>query len=449
MVRMIDRARFWRPTPFGLSLSKHVLSGCRRQAEGAAPFAPSSPKGQGWPSTGSARTVLVGLALFVSAPLPAQIAAPPARLPLPAQPAPKPTVLTPNYTDDSNWLCLPSRDDPCSAPLATTALNPNGYGSTGQVRPAAKPAADCFYIYPTVSRDRGLNSDLIAGLEEKGTAATQFARFGTVCRTFAPIYRSVTLGALPLAFAGQNLQPNFDTAYGDVLAAWRDFQSRRAKDRPFVIIAHSQGSIHATRLIQQEIEGKPVAKSMLSAILLGWPVEVPPGKLVGGSFKSTPLCSRNGQTGCVLTYMSFRAESPPAAGSFLGRATRPGMTAGCTNPAALGGDRPAPLDSYWFALAPSGGGEPVSWSSSGPPATPFLRTEGLAIGQCVHQGQAGYLSIRVNADPTDARTDRIPGDVYIAGQRNAGWGLHVADMNLAQGDLVRLVEAQVRAYRAQ
>jgi hypothetical protein len=355
------------------------------------------------------------------------------------------TSLAPNYADDTNWLCLPGRDDPCSAPLATTALNENGYGSTGRVTPAKNPPADCFYVYPTVSRDRGLNSDLLPGLEERAAVTSQLARFASACRTFAPVYRSVTLGALPLAFAGTNLQPNFDIAYGDVLAAWREFQGRRARNRPFVIIGHSQGSIHAMRLISQEIEGKPIATRMLSAILLGWPVEVPQGKLVGGSFKSTPLCSKVGQTGCVLTYMSFRAESPPAAGSFLGRATRPGMTAGCTNPAALGSDRIAPLDSYWSALVPAQGPQPIIWSSKGPPPSPYLRTQGLATGQCAQDGQAGYLAVRVDADPRDARTDRIPGDVYLGGQLNHGWGLHIADMSLAQGDLVRLVEAQAQA----
>lgn len=362
-------------------------------------------------------------------------------------PAQRVQTLAPNYADDTNWLCLPGRDDPCSAPLATTALNPNGYGSPRQVAPVKNPPADCFYLYPTVSRDRGINSDLLPGPEERAAATSQFARFATVCRPFAPVYRSVTLGALPLAFAGTNLQPNFDTAYADVLAAWRDFQARRNKGRPFVIVSHSQGTIHAIRLIGQEIEGKPAAKRMLSAILLGWPIEVPQGKLAGGSFKSTPLCTRTGQTGCVLTYQSFRAESPPTASALFGRTSRPGMSVGCTNPAALGSDRTAPLDSYWFALAPQQGGQPIAWSGSGPPPTPFVRTEGLASGQCVQDGQAGYLAIRVDADPKDARTDRIPGDVYMAGQVNPGWGLHIADMALGQGDLIRLVGEQARAYR--
>jgi DUF3089 family protein len=356
-------------------------------------------------------------------------------------------VAGPDYAQDSAWICLPGRQDACSQPLATTALNANGYGSTGAAVPDKAARVDCFYVYPTVSRDAGLNSDLVAGIEEHGAAAVQLGRFGSVCRTFAPLYRQVTLAALPRAFAGEDLSGNFATAYGDVLAAWKDFLVHRNADRPFVLIGHSQGSVHLLKLLAEEVEGKPIAKRMLSAILLGWPVEVPEGKLVGGSLKSTPLCTKLGETGCVVTYMSFHAGSPPAVDAFLGRAAREGMTAGCTNPAALGGGS-APLDSYWFTLAPpQAGAEPVAWSSQGAPPTPFLRTEGLVTAACVHQGKSGYLAVAVNADPADARTDRIPGDVYVMGQLNPGWGLHVADMDLAQGDLIRLVEAQAAAKR--
>ena len=353
----------------------------------------------------------------------------------------------PDYAQDSAWICLPGRQDACGLPLATTALNPNGYGSTGAVVPNKDAAVDCFYVYPTISRDTGLNSDLTPGIEENGAAAVQLARFGSVCRTYAPIYRQVTLAALPRAFAGEDLSASFATAYGDVLAAWKDFLAHRSKDRPFVLIGHSQGSIHLLKLLAEEIEGRPEAKRMLSAILLGWPVEVPEGKLVGGSLKSTPLCSKVGETGCVITYMTFRAAAPPPPDAFLGRAARAGMTAGCTNPAALAGGG-AKLDSYWFTMAPpQQGAEPVVWSSQGAPATPFLRTEGLVTGECRHSGQAGWLAVAENADPADTRTDRIPGDVYVMGKLNPGWGLHLVDMNVAQGDLIRLVEAQAAAKR--
>lgn len=351
----------------------------------------------------------------------------------------------PHYERDSTWLCLPGRADTCGGPLATTALDAKGYGSTGDVPANQAAAIDCFYVYPTISRDPGLNSDLVPGLEENATAAVQLARFRSVCRTFAPLYRQVTLAALPRAFAGEDLSANFATAYGDVLAAWKDFLAHRNAGRPFVLIGHSQGAIHLLRLLAEEIEGKPEAKRMLSAIILGWPVEVPEGKSVGGSLKSTPLCTKAGETGCVITYMTFRAAAPPPADAFLGRAAKAGMTAGCTNPAALGGGR-AKLDSHWFTLSPAqAGAEPVVWSSRGDPPTPFLRTEGLVTAECRHSGQAGWLAVTENAGPGDARTDRIPGDVYVMGKLNPGWGLHLIDVNVAQGDLVRLVEAQAAA----
>jgi hypothetical protein len=351
----------------------------------------------------------------------------------------------PDYSSEASWLCLPGRSDVCAQPLPTTALNANGYGSTGAVRPASDPPIDCFYIYPTVSRDPGANSDLQAGPEETAVAMVQFARFGSVCRTFAPLYRQATLTALLGSMSGTgNPARSLGLAYQDVVAAWRHYLQNHNRGRPFVLIGHSQGTIHLSQLLAREIEGRPEAARMLSALLIGFNVEVPEGRDVGGTFARTPLCRSPGQTGCVVTFVSFRASNPPPEGALFGRAARPGMTVACTNPAALRGGSAA-LDSYWYA-GPSvtATQNPIDWSSQGAPPTPFLRTEGLASAACVNRGPVGYLSVLVNADPSDARTDRIPGDVVI-GRLLPGWGLHLADMNLAMGDLLALVEAQGRA----
>jgi hypothetical protein len=358
-----------------------------------------------------------------------------------------PVSQTPDYTQDSAWLCLPGRADACGAPLATAALNANGYGSVGQVLPASNPPIDCFYVYPTISRDTGMNSDLLAGPEEQAVASIQFARFASICRPFAPIYRQGTLASITASLAGGDPLPIIALAYGDVVAAWRHYLQNHNQGRPFVLIGHSQGTIHLTQLLAREIEGTPAADRMLSALLIGYNVEVPEGEVVGGTFARTPLCTRPGQTGCVITYVSFRAASPPPEVSRFGRASAPGRTVACTNPAALGRSDAAPLDSYWYS-GPSitATQNPIAWSSEGEPPAPFLRTEGLVTGQCVNQGTAGYLAVTVNADPGDPRTDRIPGDVMIGGQVQSAWGLHLADMNLAMGDLLRAVEAQRDAY---
>ena len=377
------------------------------------------------------KRLLFALGLMAAAPAAAQ--------------APETAPAAPDYAQDSSWLCRPGREDPCSRPLPTVALNANGYGSIGQVTPAQDPPIDCFYVYPTVSRDPGLNSDMTPGVEEQGTTFVQFARFASLCRTYAPIYRQVTLAALPRALAGQDVTANGNLAYGDVLAAWRHYLEHDNQGRPFVLIGHSQGTIHLIRLLAEEIESGPAAARMLSALLIGYAVEVPEGRLVGGSLQRTPLCTRLGETGCVVTFMSFRANVPPPANALMGRATRPGMTAGCVNPAALGGGR-APLDSYWFARPSQFGGRDIAWSTEGAPSVPFIRTEGLVTAECVHQGPLGYLAVAVNADPNDARTDEIPGDVMIFGMIQPGWGLHLGDVKMAMGDLMHVVEAQRDAW---
>jgi hypothetical protein len=354
----------------------------------------------------------------------------------------------PDYADPGNWLCIPGRIDPCGAPLPTTALNANGYGSTGLVRPAEAPQVDCFYVYPTVSRDPSLNSNLEAGPEEIAAVSVQFARFSTVCRTFAPLYRQMTLAAIGRAVAGENVLANFALAYGDVLAAWRHYLQHNNQGRPFVLIGHSQGTIHLTQLLAREIEGRPEAELMLSAMLIGYNIEVPEGRLVGGTFSRTPLCTRTGQTGCVISYVSFRATNPPPAGALFGRAVGAGMTVACTNPAAIDRTGSTSMDSYWYAGG-SAAREPstIRWSSQGNPPTPFVRTEGLVSGSCVNRGNVGYLSLMVNADPADVRTDEIAGDVLIGGQLQPGWGMHLADVSVAQGDLIRLIEEQAAAFR--
>ena len=357
---------------------------------------------------------------------------------VPAAAQAQPATAAVDYSKPSSWLCLPGRKDACSTPLATTALNPNGYGST-RLSPLAKdPPLDCFYVYPTVSSDQGLNSDL-AVREETGAIQSQFARFAGVCRTFAPVYRQMTLGAVAAAATGADVTEAAKLAFGDVRSAWNHYLRNHNKGRPFVLIGHSQGSLMLQQLIKQEIEGKPVASRMKLAILPGYNLLVPDGKRAGGTLKSTPICASPAETGCVLTWVSFREKNVPPAGAIFGRAP-PGMTVACTNPARPGSTQWETLDSYWntrWSLPVAGG--PIRWSSEGPAPSLFVRTQGLVSGRCVNNGPLGYLSIRVHADPKDKRTDRIYGEVGLLGMFIPGWGMHLADVAAVQGDLIRRV----------
>jgi hypothetical protein len=370
--------------------------------------------------------LVTALALIAAAPAPAQPAAPRA----------------PNYTNDSTWLCLPGRADICSTPLATTALSANGYGSNGKSEVAKDPPLDCFYVYPTVSNDQAMNSDLNPGREEKIATEAQFARFASVCRTYAPIYRQMTVAAVAAYAAGGDISQAAAIAYRDVLAAWRNYLATRNQGRPFVLIGHSQGSLMLQQLIAREIENKPaIAGRMKLAIIPGFDVLVPQGRLVGGTFKKTPLCSREGETDCVMTWTSFREKNVPPRNALFGVADKAGMTVGCVNPARPGSRDWVKLDSYWYAHSsyPVPGG-PIQWSSEGAPPTPYLRTEGLVSGKCINDGQRGYLWIHTNSKAGEKWTDHIGGEVGMLGMFLPGWGMHLADVAEAQGDLIRQVE---------
>jgi hypothetical protein len=253
----------------------------------------------------------------------------------------------------------------------------------------------------------------------------------------------MTLTAVAAYSAGADISDAAALAYRDVVSAWRNYLATRNDGRPFVLIGHSQGSFMLQQLIAREIENNPaVAARMKLAIIPGFNVLVPQGKLVGGTFKKTPLCSREGETACVIAWSGFREKNVPPDGAMFGIADQPGMTVGCVNPARPGSRDWVPLDSYWYARSsyPVPGG-PITWSTEGPPKTPYVRTEGLASAKCINDGPRGYLWIRTNHNPGDKRTERIGGEVSVLGMFLPGWGMHLSDVSEAQGDLIRDVEA--------
>lgn len=87
------------------------------------------------------------------------------------------------------------------------------------------------------------------------------------------------------------------------------------------------------------------------------------------------------------------------------------------------------------------------WSKSGTPKTAFVTLPGLLTTQCASTGGANYLSVHVDADPADPRTDDVPGDIAVGKTVLADWGLHLIDVSLANDDLVGLVPQQLAAWK--
>tara|TARA_R100001039_G_C1853932_1_gene115513 strand:- start:6622 stop:7803 length:1182 start_codon:yes stop_codon:yes gene_type:complete len=355
-----------------------------------------------------------------------------------------------DYANTSNWLCRPGNPRACEVDMSTTVVRADGSVRLEPWSDDPFAPVDCFYVYPTVSQDTTANSDLIAGPEEYNVVRSQFARMGSHCRTFAPLYRQVTLTALRAGMSGNtDLRPDRELGYQDVVDAWNYYLENDNDGRGVVLVGHSQGAGVLTRLIINEIEGKDIQQQIISAMLLGTTIQVPEGDVVGGTFEHMPLCESGDQTGCIVTYASYRASNPPPANALFGRNGN-GTVSACTNPAQLANDTDE-LDAYLSNVAPEGfsAAEPARWTSTGANiTTPFVSVPGLLSAECVSNDQFSYLEITVNADPDDPRTDTLSGDVMNPdGSINEDWGLHLIDVNAAMGDLVELVSKQAQAYR--
>ena len=203
---------------------------------------------------------------------------------------------TPNYSDPAAWTALPERSD--AADVAPVGLRGIDQSSA---------PVDVFYVHPTsyVGSDwNGPVDDpaLNADTDELATRI-QASAFNGCCAVHGPRYRQSHGDAF--------LRPSPDgdaaleLAYGDVREAFRYFLAHRSRGRPFILAGHSQGSVLASRLLQEEIANTALKDRLVAAYLIGAPIHV-------GSELAVPACSTAEDNGCLV---SWNARGPRFAGS--------------------------------------------------------------------------------------------------------------------------------------
>jgi hypothetical protein len=342
------------------------------------------------------------------------------------------------YADPSQWLCgAGAPKDYCLDTLTATSVLTDGTQAPASIPAASSPAVDCFYVYPSVDpTDAPGNIDVAANLSNiLDPVREQAAPFRQVCTVFAPLYRQATYKS----YFDANASTYLENAYADVAAAFHEYMAHHNAGRDFVLVGHSQGSHMLRRLIQRVIEtSADVQKHLVVAILMGafGDVLVPTGQAVGGTFKSTPLCTQDSQRGCVITFNSFAKGYEPT--SIYGTGFGPvaaGMDVACTNPAALGGGKGALKGSLFFtqfqnpALSP-----PVNAGVS----TTFAEYAGLFTGECL-ASSTGLSFFEIDFAPAagDTRANPIPfASPYYA---PSVLGLHLLDSAFPMGELLDAV----------
>jgi len=166
----------------------------------------------------------------------------------------------PDYAAPGSWSALPERED-----LADRA--PEGALAVDQ----STAPADVFFVHSSSyvgSRWNATTDDAtINEATDRAGTGIQASAFAGCCAIHAPRYRQANLTTFYLPSADGDRA--IDLAYQDVRRAFEAFEARRDPGRPFILAGHSQGSVHAERLLYEVISGTELRDRLVAAYLIG------------------------------------------------------------------------------------------------------------------------------------------------------------------------------------
>ena len=185
------------------------------------------------------------------------------------------------------------------------ADDPSQWRPNGVAEPTRNAAV--FFIHPTtyLNTDRWNAPLQVGGDTEFRTrlfVQSQASAFNGVGHVWAPRYRQAAYGAFLLK--SEDAEKALDLAYRDVSAAFDQFV-KESGDRPIILAAHSQGALHLERLLRERVAGQPIAKRIVAAYVVGWPISTTSDLGALG----LPPCGSPDQYGCILSWMTF--ADPP------------------------------------------------------------------------------------------------------------------------------------------
>jgi len=171
--------------------------------------------------------------------------------------------------------------------------------------------ADVFFIHPTTYTDitmpmgwnGDMNNELLNKKTDNSSILYQASVFNEQCRVFAPRYRQANLKAF-YTTNKDDADKAFAIAYDDIKTAFEYYLKYNNGGKPIIIASHSQGTLHAGRLLKEFFEGKPLQKKLICAYIIGLPVFT-------SYFKELKPCSDSAATECFVSWRTFKEGYVP------------------------------------------------------------------------------------------------------------------------------------------
>lgn len=206
------------------------------------------------------------------------------------------TPAPPDYQKFSYWVAHPDKQD-----LADVVP---GRGQISNDQANAK--VDVFFVYPTIYTGEqysqhpwyaDVNDDKLNKRIAESTIKNQATVFNGSARVYSPLYRQ---GHIKAFFADSTTKDHvLDFAYQDVKKAFQYYLDHWNQGRPIIIASHSQGTVHTAKLLHEFFENKSLMSKLVAAYIVGMPVPK-------DEFEHIPLCENEGDTGCWMTWNTYR-----------------------------------------------------------------------------------------------------------------------------------------------
>jgi len=202
----------------------------------------------------------------------------------------------PDYSTTESWSALPFNKDVADVlPKGETWVS----DSLKEV--------DVFYVHPTIYQkgslwNAGLDMKKINRKVDKYPVRLQASVFNASCRVYAPRYRQAVVGV----FYDESVDGDkaLNLAYQDVKRAFEYFLENHSNGRPFIIAGHSQGTHHTRRLLREMIDTTELKDRMVAAYIIGF-------TLVDTLYENLKICDSADETGCYVTWMSYKKDFVP------------------------------------------------------------------------------------------------------------------------------------------
>jgi hypothetical protein len=202
----------------------------------------------------------------------------------------------PDYRNEAHWASLPDKPDAADSIPKKLGLR----------NLQADASVDVFFIHPTTFTqapannyqwNADVNDTALNDKTQRSTILNQASIFNGSCRVYAPYYRQAHYYAF-LTTDRNDASQALDIAYSDVKAAFEYYQENYHQDRPIIIASHSQGSVHAERLMKEFFDGKPLQKKLVVAYLVGRAIKP-------DAFKNIHPSERPDETGVWSSWNTF------------------------------------------------------------------------------------------------------------------------------------------------